>query len=275
MADDVLELADKLWRGDIDIVEIHPVGGYLGGLAEVADGVGFVPSFANVSAVATGDGLVLVDTGSSFVAKAVHETVRRWSALRLQHRHLLPRPHRPRLRGGRLGGGVVGAGLARSGGGRPRRRAGALRPLHRHRRLQRDHQPAAVRRPRAALAHRVPLPRPHLRATPRARRRWCGLRPPPRPGRDRRPHLDVDTRCPRAVLRRPLHLGVAERREPPEGAALPPRVGRRPAGDGRPGARGPAAGPRLPRRRRRARSARRSPTPPSSSTPSSTRPSTS
>ena len=38
MADDVLELADKLWRGDIDIAQIHPVGGYLGGLAEVASG---------------------------------------------------------------------------------------------------------------------------------------------------------------------------------------------------------------------------------------------
>jgi alkyl sulfatase BDS1-like metallo-beta-lactamase superfamily hydrolase len=83
MADDVLELADKLWRGDIDIAQIHPVGGYLGGLAEVADGISFVPSFANVSAIATGDGLVLVDTGSSFVAKAVHEAVRGWSPLRL------------------------------------------------------------------------------------------------------------------------------------------------------------------------------------------------
>ena len=83
MADDVLELADKLWRGDIDIVEIHPVGGYMGGVAEVATGVSFVPSFANVSAIATDDGLVLVDTGSSFVAGAVHEALRGWSAQRL------------------------------------------------------------------------------------------------------------------------------------------------------------------------------------------------
>jgi alkyl sulfatase BDS1-like metallo-beta-lactamase superfamily hydrolase len=83
MADDVLELADKLWRGEIDIAQIHPVGGYLGGLAEVATGISFVPSFANVSAIATDDGLVLVDTGSSFVANAVHDVLRGWSALRL------------------------------------------------------------------------------------------------------------------------------------------------------------------------------------------------
>ncbi len=83
MADDVLELADKLWRGAIDIVEIHPVGGYMGGVAEVAEGVSFVPSFANVSAIATGDGLVLVDTGSQFVAQAVHDALRGWSGLRL------------------------------------------------------------------------------------------------------------------------------------------------------------------------------------------------
>jgi alkyl sulfatase BDS1-like metallo-beta-lactamase superfamily hydrolase len=40
-------------------------------------------SFANVSALATDDGLVLVDTGSSFVAGAVHEALRGWTPLRL------------------------------------------------------------------------------------------------------------------------------------------------------------------------------------------------
>jgi glyoxylase-like metal-dependent hydrolase (beta-lactamase superfamily II) len=83
MADDVLELADKLWRGDIDTTQMHPVGGFNTGLAEVADGVVFVPSFANVSAFTTEDGLVLVDTGSAFVADAVHRTLRGWSGLRL------------------------------------------------------------------------------------------------------------------------------------------------------------------------------------------------
>jgi alkyl sulfatase BDS1-like metallo-beta-lactamase superfamily hydrolase len=83
MADDVLELADKLWRGEIDTARMHPVGGHNEGLAEITDGVAFVPSFANVSAFSTDDGLVLVDTGSAFVAEAVHQTVRRWSDRRL------------------------------------------------------------------------------------------------------------------------------------------------------------------------------------------------
>jgi glyoxylase-like metal-dependent hydrolase (beta-lactamase superfamily II) len=52
-------------------------------MAQICDGVAFVPSFANVSAIETGDGLVLVDTGSSFLARAVHDELRRWSAQRL------------------------------------------------------------------------------------------------------------------------------------------------------------------------------------------------
>ena len=83
MADDVLDIADKLWRGEIDIASLHPVGGYLGGIAEVGRGVAFVPSFANVSAFSTADGLVLVDTGSAFVAEAVHGTLRSWSPMHL------------------------------------------------------------------------------------------------------------------------------------------------------------------------------------------------
>jgi glyoxylase-like metal-dependent hydrolase (beta-lactamase superfamily II) len=82
MPGDILDLADRLWRGEVTTSEYHPVG-HQGGLAEICDGVAFVPSFANVSAFATLDGLVLVDTGSSFVAAAVHEALRRWSGQRL------------------------------------------------------------------------------------------------------------------------------------------------------------------------------------------------
>jgi glyoxylase-like metal-dependent hydrolase (beta-lactamase superfamily II) len=82
MSDNVLELADRLWRGEVTTGEFHPVT-HLGGLAEICDGVAFVPSFANVSAFRTADGLVLVDTGSSFVAEAVHTELRRWAPDRL------------------------------------------------------------------------------------------------------------------------------------------------------------------------------------------------
>ncbi len=82
MADDVLDLADRLWRGEVETARFHPVG-HMGELVEICDGVAFLPSFANVSAFDTEDGLVLVDTGSSPVAAIVHEEVRRWSAGRL------------------------------------------------------------------------------------------------------------------------------------------------------------------------------------------------
>jgi alkyl sulfatase BDS1-like metallo-beta-lactamase superfamily hydrolase len=78
MALDVLDLADRLWRGETDVGEHHPFRPE-GGLAQVADGVAFVPSFANVSAFATGEGLVLVDTGSALLARQVHQELRRWS----------------------------------------------------------------------------------------------------------------------------------------------------------------------------------------------------
>jgi len=76
--DDVLAVAERLWAGDpADGVSPMAPGG---GLAEVADGVAFVPSFANVAAVRTGEGLVLVDVGSPFLSGEVHRTLRTWSA---------------------------------------------------------------------------------------------------------------------------------------------------------------------------------------------------
>jgi alkyl sulfatase BDS1-like metallo-beta-lactamase superfamily hydrolase len=79
---DVLAMADRLWRGEVTTTEVHPLRP-TPGLADVADGVAFVPSFANVSAIDTEDGLVLVDTGSVFLATEVHRILRRWSPRRL------------------------------------------------------------------------------------------------------------------------------------------------------------------------------------------------
>jgi len=79
---DVLDVADRLWRGEIPIEQAHPFAPR-GAVAQVADSCAFVPSFANVSAVATGDGLVLVDTGSQLFARAALDELRRWSTDRV------------------------------------------------------------------------------------------------------------------------------------------------------------------------------------------------
>jgi glyoxylase-like metal-dependent hydrolase (beta-lactamase superfamily II) len=80
--DDILGLADRLWRGQASVSEYHPVGRQ-GQLTEICDGVAFLPSFGNVSGFATDDGLVLVDTGSPVTAATVQEEFRRWSPGRL------------------------------------------------------------------------------------------------------------------------------------------------------------------------------------------------
>ncbi|HVA42222.1 MAG TPA: alkyl sulfatase dimerization domain-containing protein [Acidimicrobiales bacterium] len=79
---DALELSDQLWTGTITTVEKHPLGGSAE-LTEVGPGAAFVNALANVSAFATEDGLVLVDTGSEFMAGLVHQSLRTWNQDRL------------------------------------------------------------------------------------------------------------------------------------------------------------------------------------------------
>ena len=248
MTTDVLALADRLWRGEVATSEYHPVS-HLGGLAEICDDVAFLPAFANVTAIATDDGLVLVDTGSAFVAAAIHEELRRWTGQRL-HTAVYSHGHIDHVFGvGSCDSGGGRAGLAAADGHRARGAAAAVRPLQADRRLQRDHQPAAVRRPTLhwPTEYRYPdATYPTAYASTSAARRfelrhekgetddhtWTWM--PERKG---------------AVLRRPVHLGVPERRQPAEGAALPAGVGRRAAPDDRAGARVPAARPRRAGRR--------------------------
>jgi alkyl sulfatase BDS1-like metallo-beta-lactamase superfamily hydrolase len=82
MTDSVLETADRLWRGEADVAHQEHFFPDTS-VTEISDGVVFVRSFANVSAFATGDGLVLVDTGSPFFAVAIHDRLREWSADKL------------------------------------------------------------------------------------------------------------------------------------------------------------------------------------------------
>ncbi len=79
---DALELSERIWNGELDPLENRPFS-HLGPLVEPGVGVAFVPSFANVSAFTTEDGLVLVDTGSLPFAAGVRSELRRWSRLRV------------------------------------------------------------------------------------------------------------------------------------------------------------------------------------------------
>jgi alkyl sulfatase BDS1-like metallo-beta-lactamase superfamily hydrolase len=80
--DDILDLADRLWRGEADVEHHHPVR-FNGGLSEITDGVAFLASFSRVSAFDTDDGLVLVDTGHVFAAEGIHRDIRSWTKSRL------------------------------------------------------------------------------------------------------------------------------------------------------------------------------------------------
>jgi glyoxylase-like metal-dependent hydrolase (beta-lactamase superfamily II) len=82
MTTDILALADKLWRGEARTSEFHPVM-QAGTMAEICEDVAFVPAFANVTAIRTPDGLVLVDTGSVFAAQEIHAQLRGWTGERL------------------------------------------------------------------------------------------------------------------------------------------------------------------------------------------------
>lgn len=74
----ILELADRLWRDEASGEDANPLLPR-GDHEEVAPGVLFIRTLGNVIAFATGDELVLVDSGSTYVAEAVHATVRGWS----------------------------------------------------------------------------------------------------------------------------------------------------------------------------------------------------
>lgn len=79
---DLLEIAERLWTGRSSTEGHHPVTQDLG-LAEVAPRTAFNVAFGNISAFATDDGLLLVDTGNQVFAATNHERIRGWNADRL------------------------------------------------------------------------------------------------------------------------------------------------------------------------------------------------
>ena len=78
----IRDLAERHWNGEGDLVhEHHPVQAVHGRAAEeLDDGLLYVKSVASVSALDTGDGLVMLDTGGFFDVDHVHEAVRSWRA---------------------------------------------------------------------------------------------------------------------------------------------------------------------------------------------------
>ncbi len=76
----IRELAERHWNGEGDLVhEHHPVRPIADRVTEeISDGVLYLKSLASVTAVDTGDGLVMLDTGGVFDRDVVFDGVRAW-----------------------------------------------------------------------------------------------------------------------------------------------------------------------------------------------------
>ena len=203
----------------------------------LAEGVAFLPSFANVIAFETEEGLVLVDTGGFLLGDHVHAQLRAWTDQPL-HTAIFTHGHVDHVFG------VPPFEAEAAERGRPAPRVVA-------------HENVPRRFARYALtagyngvinARQFGLPELAFPADFRApdqtytdeiepRRGRRAVRAAPRQGRDRRPHLDLGARAADPLLRRPVHLGHAQRGQPPEGAAPPARMGAGAPADG--GARTP------------------------------------
>jgi alkyl sulfatase BDS1-like metallo-beta-lactamase superfamily hydrolase len=74
----IKDTSEKLLNGEITTRQFHPLAP-TGESEEVADGVMFYRWFANVTAIRTREGLVLVDTGAYFNQEATLELLRKFS----------------------------------------------------------------------------------------------------------------------------------------------------------------------------------------------------
>ena len=82
MDEGLLEIADRIWRGEAAIEEHNPFSSpwaASGKLTEIGDGLATISSLANVHVIDTPDGLVFVDTGIFFLATTIHASVRGWT----------------------------------------------------------------------------------------------------------------------------------------------------------------------------------------------------
>ena len=90
----IAQLAERHWNGEGDLVhEHHPVAAYARWGEEIADGVLTFKSLASANAIDTGDGLVMLDTGSELDQELLFDEVRAWRRDRLaaavySHHHI-------------------------------------------------------------------------------------------------------------------------------------------------------------------------------------------
>ncbi len=77
---DIRDLAERLWQGDVDTAETHPVHSRFPEGQEVAEGVLYYKGIASANTLDTGAGLVMLDTGAVNDTRPLFETVRRWRA---------------------------------------------------------------------------------------------------------------------------------------------------------------------------------------------------
>jgi alkyl sulfatase BDS1-like metallo-beta-lactamase superfamily hydrolase len=73
----IRDQAEKFWNGEITVAQQHPLAA-TGESEEVAADVIFFRWFANLTAIKTGEGLVLIDTGSFFNQEETVKMVRRY-----------------------------------------------------------------------------------------------------------------------------------------------------------------------------------------------------
>ncbi len=76
----IRELSDQLWNGEVDTQEVHPIRAQFRDGEEMGDGLLFYKGIAAATTIDSGDGLVMLDTGSVADMRQLHETVRGWRA---------------------------------------------------------------------------------------------------------------------------------------------------------------------------------------------------
>ncbi len=75
---DIREISEKLWTGEFNTQDYHPVAWGTREGQEIADEVLYYKGIASANTIDTGDGLVMLDTGHAQDTKTLYAEVRKW-----------------------------------------------------------------------------------------------------------------------------------------------------------------------------------------------------